>query len=67
MVFPIVAPPDPWRPWCVQFRIYIISESFLVNMTILAQWFLKRRFLNDPSHFCIFVIISPLKENWPFI
>jgi hypothetical protein len=25
----------------------------------LAQWFWRRRFLNDPSNFYIFVIISP--------
>jgi hypothetical protein len=29
----------------------------------LALWFC-RRFLNDPTHFYIFVIISPLKRTW---
>jgi hypothetical protein len=29
----------------------------------LAQWFWKRRFLNDSTHFYIFVIISPLKRT----
>jgi hypothetical protein len=33
----------------------------------LAQWFWRRRFLNDTTHFYIFVIISPLKRTWPFI
>jgi hypothetical protein len=33
----------------------------------LAKWFWSRRFLNNPPHFCIFVIISPLKKAWPFI
>ena len=33
----------------------------------LTQWFWRRRFLNNPTHFCIFVIISPLKRTWPFI
>jgi hypothetical protein len=33
----------------------------------LAQWFWRRRFSNDSSHFYIFVIISPLKRTWPFI
>jgi hypothetical protein len=32
----------------------------------LAQWF-WRRFLMTPSHFFIFVIISPLKRTWLFI
>jgi hypothetical protein len=32
----------------------------------LAQWF-WRRFVNDPTPFLHFVIISPLKEIWPFI
>jgi hypothetical protein len=31
--FPIVAPPDPCEPSFEQFRIYIMSESFHVNMT----------------------------------
>jgi hypothetical protein len=33
----------------------------------LALWFWRKRFLNDPPHFYIFVIISPLKRTWPFI
>jgi hypothetical protein len=36
----------------------------------LAQWFWRRRFLNDPTlffFFYIFVIISPLKKIWPLI
>jgi hypothetical protein len=33
----------------------------------LAHWFWRRGFLNDPPHFYIFVIISPLKRIWPFI
>jgi hypothetical protein len=33
----------------------------------LAQWFWRRRFLNDPTPFYISVIISPLKRTWPFI
>jgi hypothetical protein len=54
MVFPIVAPSWPREQWCEQFCIYIISESFHVNMINLAQWF-GRRFLNYPTpflHFC---------------
>jgi hypothetical protein len=33
MGFPIVAPHDPRGPWFVQTLIYIISESFHVNMS----------------------------------
>jgi hypothetical protein len=33
----------------------------------LALWFWRKRSLNDPSHFYIFVIISLLKRTWPFI
>jgi hypothetical protein len=33
----------------------------------LALWFWRTRFLSDPPHFYIFVIISPLKKTWPFI
>jgi hypothetical protein len=33
MVFPIVAPPDPRGSWFEETLIYIISESFHVNMT----------------------------------
>jgi hypothetical protein len=32
-----------------------------------AQWFWRRRFLNDPPYFYIFVIISPLMRTWLLI
>jgi hypothetical protein len=63
-----VAPPDLWGPWCEQFWICIISESFHVNMTLF--WLSSSRGedfqMHGPPHFCIFVIISPLKKTWPF-
>jgi hypothetical protein len=55
MAFPIVAPPDPRGAWCEQFWIYIISESFHVNMTYFGSVVLEKRILNDPTpflHFC---------------
>jgi hypothetical protein len=33
----------------------------------LAQRFWRKRFLNDPIPFYIFVLISPLKRTWLFI
>jgi hypothetical protein len=47
MVFPIVAPLDLRGPWCEQFWIYIISESFHVNMTYSGLVVLEK-ILNDP-------------------
>jgi hypothetical protein len=44
MVFPIVAPPDPRGPWCEEFWIYIISESFHINMTYSGAVVAKKIF-----------------------
>jgi hypothetical protein len=57
MVFPIVAPPDPRRPWCEQFWIYIISASFPVNMTYSGSVVLKKKILKCPTPF---LRLSPL-------
>ena len=43
MVFPTVAPPDPWGPWFVQTSIYIISESFHVNMSSSGSVVLEKK------------------------
>jgi hypothetical protein len=48
MVFPIVAPPDPLGPWCEQFWIYIISESFHVNMTYSGFVVLDKKIFKLP-------------------
>jgi hypothetical protein len=61
MVFPIVAPPKPWGPWFEQTWIYIISESFHVNMSSV----LEKKICQWPHP--IFVIISHLNRNWPLI
>jgi hypothetical protein len=58
----IVAPPDPRRPWFEQTRIYIISESFPVNMSSSGSV----DFQLITLYFCISVIISHWKSNWPF-
>jgi hypothetical protein len=43
MVFPIVAPPDPRGPWFVQTEVYIISESFHVNMSSSGSVVLEKK------------------------
>jgi hypothetical protein len=65
IVFPIVVPPDPRGPWCEQFWIYIISESFYVNMTYSGSVVLEKKIFKWTHR--IFEIISPLKRTWPFI
>jgi hypothetical protein len=56
MVFPILAPSDPLWPRCEQFWIYIISESFHLNMTYFGSVVLEKKlFSGDPTpffHFC---------------
>jgi hypothetical protein len=44
MVFPIVVPPDPRGPWFKETWIYIISESFHVNMTYSGSVVLEKIF-----------------------
>jgi hypothetical protein len=64
--FPYCGPSRPRVPWLVQTWIYIISESFYANMSSSGSVF-SEKILNAPTHFCIFVIISPLKRTWPLI
>ena len=65
MILPIVAPPDPRGPWREQFWIYIISESFHVNMNYSGSVVLEKKIFKWPHP--IFAIISPLKRTWSFI
>jgi hypothetical protein len=65
MVFSIVAPPNPRGPLFEQTWIYIISESFHVNMTSSRSMVRERKIFKWPHP--IFVIISPLKRTWPFL
>jgi hypothetical protein len=50
MVFPIVAPPDSRGPWFEQTWIYIISESFHVNLSYSGLVVVEKTF--KFSHFC---------------
>jgi hypothetical protein len=61
MFFPIVAPPDPLAPWFVQTCIYIISESFHVNMSSSGSVVCEKKIFKWPHP--IFVIISPFGKD----
>jgi hypothetical protein len=61
-----VAPPDPQGPWFEKKTwIYIISESFQVDMTYSGSVILKILKIFKWTH-PIFAIISPLKSNLEF-
>jgi hypothetical protein len=60
MVFPIVAPPDHRGPWCEQFWIYIISESFHINMTYSGSMVLKKKIFIWTHPIFAFLRLSPL-------
>jgi hypothetical protein len=60
IVFPIVAPPDPRVPWCEQFWIYIISESFPVNMTYSGSVVLEKKIFEWTHPIFAFLRLSPL-------
>jgi hypothetical protein len=57
MVFPTVASPNHRGPWLQETWIYIISESFHVNMTYSGSVVLEKKIFKWPLP--IFVIISP--------
>jgi hypothetical protein len=59
-VFPIVAPSDPRGLWCEQFWIYIISESFHVNMTYSGLIVLENNIFKWPHPILAFLWLSPL-------
>jgi hypothetical protein len=63
--FPYCGPSQPWGPWFEETWIYIISESFHVNLTYSGSVVLEKKIFKWPHP--IFVIISPLKGTWPFI
>jgi hypothetical protein len=54
-------------PWYEQFWIYIISDSFRVNMTYHGSVVVKKILKWSHPIFAFFVIISHLKKAWPFI
>jgi hypothetical protein len=55
-----VAPPDPRGPWCEEFWIYIISESFHVNMTYSGSVILEKKIFKWPHPIYAFLRLSPL-------
>jgi hypothetical protein len=57
MFFFIVAPSAPRGLWCEQFWIYIISESFHVNMTYSGSVVLEK----------IFKWIYPILAFWDYL
>jgi hypothetical protein len=61
MVFPIVALPDPRGPWRDrQFWIYIISESFHVNLTYSGSVVLEKKIFKWRHPIFAFLRLSPL-------
>jgi hypothetical protein len=65
MVFLLWPPPDHPGPWFEDIWIYIMSESFHVNLTFSSSVVHEKKIFKWPHP--IFVIISPLKRNWSFI
>jgi hypothetical protein len=60
MVFPIVAPPGLRGPWCEQFWIYIISESFHINITYSGPVVLENKIFKWHHPIFAFLWLSPL-------
>jgi hypothetical protein len=60
IVFPIVALPNPRGPWFVHFWIYIISESFHVNMTYYGSVVMEKKIFKWPHPSFAFSWLSPL-------
>jgi hypothetical protein len=58
--FPIVGHPDPQGPWCEQFWIYIISQSFPVNMTYSESVVLEKKIFKWPHPIFAFLRLFPL-------
>jgi hypothetical protein len=63
MVFSIVTPSDPWGQWFVQIWIYIILESFHVNMSYSSSVVLERKIINDPTPFLQYCDYLPFGED----
>jgi hypothetical protein len=55
-----MAPPDPRGPWCEQFWIYIISESFHVNMIYSCSVVLEKNIFKWSHPIFAFWRLSPL-------
>jgi hypothetical protein len=59
---PIVTPPDPLGPWCEQFWIYIMSQSFHVNMTYSGSVVLEKIF-KWPHPICAITCVSSISRG----
>jgi hypothetical protein len=57
-------PSRPPGPWCELFWMYIISESFHVNMTYSGSVVLEKIF-NWPYPIFVFLWLSPLRGPGP--
>ena len=56
-------PDPPQGPWCEQFWIYIISESFPVNMTYSGSVVLKKKIFKWPYPIFAFCDDLPFEED----
>jgi hypothetical protein len=63
MVFPIVAPPDPRRPWFEQTWILIISESFHVNMSSSGSVIYEKKIFKWPHPIFAFCDYLPFEKD----
>jgi hypothetical protein len=63
MFFPFVAQFDPRGPWCEQFWIYIISESFHVNMSYSDTVVLEKKIFKLPHPIFQFCNHLPFEED----
>jgi hypothetical protein len=63
MIFPTVAPPNPRGPWFVQTWIYIIQESFHVNMKSSSSVALKKKIFKWPHPFLHLCNYLPFEED----
>ena len=58
--FPYCGPSRPRGPWFQETWMYIISESFHVNMTYSGSVVLKKKIFKWPHHIFEFLWLSPL-------
>jgi hypothetical protein len=56
-------PPDPWGPWCEQFWIYIISESFHVNIAYSGSVVLEKKIFKWAHPIFEFFDFLPFEED----
>ena len=62
-----MAPPDSRGPWCEQFWIYIILESFHINMTYSGSVVLYKKIFQWSHPIFAFLWLSPLwRRPGPF-